>query len=352
MQMISVINKSDCAADNIHQYISSQLLTIIITTSPTPSSPSPELVESVIGSLAPELSSLPLIISFDGFTISHNDRRAGGRLKRGQVPQAMADMYPAYIDNVKGLCQASCSSEIEDPRMHTYISSSQRTHTDGSTSPVTFVRHKFRQGFGFSVKAALTYCKTPLVLILQHDWVFTSLEVPIHSLVQILQEEEEVNYITFIARQSLCYERSRGESHHRYRAVFEAARALRKGRTQEHGLVSCLHFFDRPHLCKVSLYSEIFRQGIIRRGDFLEDTLGTAYLMSIANGKDDAASIAAWRKLGAWIYHPGKGDQVAIRHTSGRTSLTKSLQEERIRSYIRANQNREKDNADDENDED
>lgn len=320
----------------MHTGISPGLLTIIITTSPTPSCPSPELVESVIASLPPDLLGIPLIISFDGFTISNNDRRAYGRLKRGQIPQAMADEYPAYIDNVKALFQGPISGEVSDTKMHTYIS---KAHQEGARS-ITFIRHKYRQGFGFSVKSALDQCKTPLVLVLQHDWIFAVPDLPLARLTQIMQEEGEVNYISFIARQSLRYERSRGESHARYRGVFEAARDLRRGRSLESDLVSCLHFFDRPHLCKASLYGEIFSSGLIRRGDFLEDTLGTAYLMSIANGKDDEASIAAWRKLGAWLYHPGSGDQVAIRHTAGRTSLTKSLQEKRIQDYIKVNQSR------------
>ena len=307
--------------------ISPELLTIILTTSPTPSAPSPELVASVLASLSPQLSKVPIIVTFDGYTISKG-KRLDGRLKKGQIPEEMASLYPQYIKNVQGLFGHDLTEEREEN--HVFISRSRETS-------VTFLRQKYRQGFGHSVKSALSHCQTPNVLILQHDWVFSPIHpLPMRHLVQILHEEEEVNYITFIARQSLRYEVSRGESLPQYKAVFEGARELRCGRPFEQELHACLHIFDRPHLCKVTTYRQLTRQ--LRRGDFIEDTIGTSYLRSIATAPTD--SIEAWKVIGAWMFYEGIGDTPDIRHTSGRTVLSASLQAERIRWYIKVNQAR------------
>lgn len=309
-----------------------ECLTIIITTSPTPSAPLPELVESVIASLPSELRLVPLIVTFDGYTISQSIKRTDGRLKRGQIPQHLADVYPEYINNVKKLFGSIESGHAFDLRMHTHISSIPASDKSGK---IAFVQHKYRQGFAFSIKSALLHCTTPLVLILQHDWVFTGPQIPISQLINILATEPEVSYISFVARQSRKYEHTRGASHSRYRAVFQASREIRRGRKDlQNDLIACLHFFDRPHLCKVSLYNEIFESGLVKRGDFVEDTVGTEYLMSIANSIDDATAIKAWQRYKAWLYSPSDGDQAAIRHTSGRTCLAKDDQEARIRDYI------------------
>lgn len=316
-------------------FISPELLTIIITTSPTPSAPFTELVESVLNSLPVQLQNLPLLISFDGYTLSQSITRLDGRLKRGQIPQSLANVYPDYITNVKRLFGPDVPIESLDTRMHTHLSS---THTDHRE--VTFIRHKYRQGFALSVKSALYYCTTPNILVLQHDWVFTPSPIPITSLLEILHNEEEVKYISFVARQSRRYEHAKGSYNLRYRAVFKASRALRHGRPIQDDLVACLHFFDRPHLCKVSNYEKLFSSGLVKRGDFIEDTVGTEYLRSISNSSTDEDAVRAWKEYGAWLYHPGDGDQVAIRHTSGRTCLAKEGQEARIKEYIRANQAR------------
>lgn len=315
--------------ENDGELISPDLLSIVITTSPTPSAPSPELVKSVVDSLPLQLQKLHLIVTFDGYTICQSIKRTEGRLKRGQITQKLADVYPAYITNVQSLFGSTISECRFDKRMHAFVSSTQT-----GDRKVTFLRHKYRQGFAFNVKSALDYCTTPNVLILQHDWVFAAPHIPLKRLIDIMQSEQEVGYISFVARQSRRYAHTRGEFHLRNRAVFRASREIRCGRDLEDDLVACLHFFDRPHLCKVSLYEKVFSSGLIKRGDFIEDTLGTEYLTSIANSHDDAAAIHAWQEYKAWLYHPGDGDQVAIRHTSGRTCLAKDDQLARIQQYI------------------
>lgn len=314
--------------------IDADLLTIIITTSPTPSAPSPELISSVLGSMPASVHKLNLIITFDGFTISSDDR---GRLKKGQIPQAMAETYPAYIENVKSLFDTVVTSESFDDKTNAYVSEAHNLSSSMHGGHITFIRHKCRQGFGFSVKLSLEYCKTPHVLVMQHDWIFVTPIPPLHDLLHIMITEDEVNYITFIARQTVGYKKSTGKYHNQQTSVFEASLQLRSDRPRPSDLLACLHFFDRPHLCSVSLYRKIFSLNVVRQGDFLEDTMGCKYLSTIVSAPSNEESVRKWLAFGCWIYYPGDGTAVAIRHLSGRTNLTKTEQAERVKNYIREN---------------
>lgn len=318
---------------NPEDSIRPELLTIIITTSPTPSAPHTELITSVLNSLPTSLYKLDLIISFDGYNISQNNR---GRLKKGQIPKSMADAYAPYIENVKSLFNTIVTPEHFDGRMHTFISEASNPSSMHG-GHITFIRHKFRQSFGFSVKAALNYCKSENVLVMQHDWIFIPPHPPLVDLINIMTTEAEVNYITFISRLSVRYEYSFGSNHNRKKAVFSASRQLRSNRPYPNDLIACLHFFDRPHLCSVALYSKIFSCNVVRRGDFIEDIMGTQYLRSIVTASSDDESVQKWLTFGCWMYYPGDGTNIAIRHISGRTTLVKKEQEELVKKYIRDN---------------
>ncbi|KAJ6633178.1 hypothetical protein Bhyg_16022 [Pseudolycoriella hygida] len=280
-----VFNEVIMTSENVAEdCVRPELLTIILTTSPTPSAPSTELITSVLHSLPLTLHKLDLIITFDGFTISRNDH---GRLKKGQIPQSMADTYAPYIENVKSLFNTTVTEEHFDNRMHTFVSEAVNPSSMHG-GHITFVRHKYRQGFGFCIKSALEYCKSKNVLVMQHDWIFVRPSPPISDLLNLMATEEEINYITFVARQTVGY----------------------KDAT------------------------------VIRRGDFIEDTMGCQYLSSIVSASSDEESVEKWLDFGCWLYYPHDGKDVAIRHLSGRTNLVKVEQEARIRSYINGNRMR------------
>ncbi|KAK4942499.1 hypothetical protein LTR10_017795 [Elasticomyces elasticus] len=307
-------------------------LTIILTTSPTPSIPSTELICGVLESLPPTLALIPLIITFDGFTICQNENYIDGRLKRGQIPARMAEAYPDYIHNVKRLFTQDELQPSTDVRTDALVFKSH------SSRDVTFIQHQRHQGFALSVKSALRYCTTPLVMVLQHDWVFEILP-PISQLLQILRHEEEVNYITFVARYSTRYEHKMSKSNARLRAVLHTTKALRRGRELDSDLVACLHFFDRPHIAVVKMYRELFENyPRLRHGEFLEDSIGTKFSNAIRNASTNEEAILAWNTIGTWMYAPDGGLSRGLRHTSGRTTLTETEQKARIAAYIRENQ--------------
>ncbi len=309
-------------------------LTIILTTSPTPSIPSTELICGVLGSLPPALSSAALVITFDGFTICQNDNYLDGRLKRGQIPLRMAELYPEYVDNVKQLFPpAERPSSLQDAKTDALV-----THVQHAGRSVTFVQHQRCQGFALSVKTALKYCTTPFLMVLQHDWVF-EIVPPFQHLLRILHDEQsDVAYITFVARHSKRYEHVRGNTNQRFRAVLDAARTIRHGRQLDSDLVACLHFYDRPHVATAERYRQIFEGNPqLRRGDFLEDAIGTKYSDAIGKASSNEEAIQAWKKIGAWMYAPDGGGSRALRHTSGRTTLTETQQKARIAAYIEEN---------------
>ncbi|UJR35083.1 hypothetical protein I4U23_027858 [Adineta vaga] len=303
--------------------ISSDLLTIILTTSPVPSAPLPDLIKKTLASLPQSLSSVPIVITFDNFTIASNEQ---GRLKKGSVPQDLADRYPAYIKNV---CELFGNINHSSNDLECSVLSN-------SVRNVTFLVLKKRNGFAFSVKIALNYIKTPYVMILQHDWLFT-IHPPMSHLLSILQTENEVKYISFVARMSLNYETSRGHSHHYYRHIFSEARNLRVDRLLSNDLIACLHWFDRPHLCSVETYRQIFNLSIVKRGDFLEDTFGIDYIKNISNASTKQIAFYEWQKWGAWLYYPDDGKILTVCHQHGRKNLLGERQEKKISKQIKSN---------------
>ncbi|CAF3681661.1 unnamed protein product [Rotaria socialis] len=303
--------------------ISPNLLTIIITTSPVPSAPSPGLIKNTLASLPDSLSEVPIVITFDNFTVALHKR---SRLKKGCVTQDLADRYPAYIENVRKLFgDVACSSD--DPTCS--ISSSLNRD-------VTFLVLKKRNGFAFCIKVALDYVKTPYVMIVQHDWLFI-FHPPISHLLSILQTEDEVQYIAFLARMSLNYETSKCYTHRYYQHIFSQARNLRSDRPLSNDLVACLHWFDRPHLCSVETYRQIFAMPMLKRGDFIEDTFGTAYMQSMRDAPTKEAAFEKWKKWGAWMFYSGNGKKVTVGHQHGRMNLLGERQEERIKNMIKLN---------------
>ncbi|KAJ9504115.1 hypothetical protein H2202_000171 [Exophiala xenobiotica] len=325
-----------------HEHMSDSIkdnLTIILTTSPTPSIPSTELVCGVLESLPPALCLAPLIITFDGFTICQNDNYLDGRLKRGQIPLRMAELYPEYVDNVTKLFPPAADGPTSPSQEVDAKTGALVTHVQAEAGrSVTFIQHQRCQGFALSVKAALSYCATPFVMVLQHDWVF-EIVPPFPQLLRILRDEQsDVAYLTFVARHSKRYEHVRGSSNQRFRAVLDAARTTRHGRELDQDLVACLHFYDRPHIATAERYRQIFETNPqLRRGDFLEDVVGTRYSDAIGKASSNEEAVQAWKKIGAWMYAPDGGGLRALRHTSGRTTLTGIQQKARIAAYIEEN---------------
>lgn len=155
------------------------LLTLIITTSPTPSAPETELLTQVIASYrrhCPSLLTCRVIVVLD--TYDHIKPRA--RLKRGQVTAQGAQVYDVYKENVKELFLAEYCPDRALPIPMTQSSVEAEFGFDGRNNPlgsavsvavsrtddgrVTFVEPADRLGFGLAVRTALRLTETSYVV--------------------------------------------------------------------------------------------------------------------------------------------------------------------------------------------
>ncbi|GKT65720.1 hypothetical protein ColTof4_03514 [Colletotrichum tofieldiae] len=195
----------------------SDLLTLIITTSPTPSAPSTELLDAVFQSIRLHCADLLLcriIVILDTF------ERIGevARLKKGQVTEEGARDFRRYTDNVKHLVletygQIDSKDElIQEQGEAEYgyngraasVTTNVATYTVNRTQDrrVSFVEPSERLGFGLAVRTALRITTTPYVWIHQHDWTLVY-DIPVAPMLDVMKtndadEEGPVNMPTLL----------------------------------------------------------------------------------------------------------------------------------------------------------
>ncbi|KAI0196358.1 hypothetical protein F4808DRAFT_464005 [Astrocystis sublimbata] len=322
----------------------SHLVTLIITTSPTPSAPSTDLVASILASFkrhCPALLSCQVIVVFDTY-----DRIGDvNRLKKGQVTAEGAKAVELYKSNVKdlivrewyperdhpspALCPRQGQAEYGSPHLaHNYVTLSILQTKD---KQVTFIEPAGRIGFGLAVRSALREAETPYVWIQQHDWPLAR-DIPLESLVDVMQASEgdaaaPVKYICLPAVRMLSYATS---SHV---LPFPALRALTAKfkrdfpttRNSSHGggedgedsgtvvpLTPLFFWHDKPHIAARDHYrARIFPTRLaIARGDFIEDHVGQRARTQMKEGH--------WAKWACWLYYPGDGREVCLQHRNGR----------------------------------
>lgn len=202
-------------------------LTLIITTSPTPSAPSTELLDAILDSFAthcPDLLRCRVIVVLDTY-----DRvGAEARLKKGQVTAQGARDLDEYKANVKELIlrrywsrggdgdagggswdepvlTRSTQHDAEfgyDANEANHISVLATTHTHTSTTAageagegrpvVTFLEPAKRLGFGLAVRTALRLTTTSYVWVQQHDWALVA-DVPLGGILEVMRGHDHDN---------------------------------------------------------------------------------------------------------------------------------------------------------------
>ncbi|BFZ55360.1 hypothetical protein PYCC9005_002400 [Savitreella phatthalungensis] len=381
-------------------------LTLIITTSVSPSVPSPELISDLLVSLPPELRDLPLVITFDKCRTTEGLPKRptgkGPRLKLGQASDDLVELYPQYVENVRALFAA------ESPGTWQPDSKGLCTVSYTQNGRVTLLCQSQHTGFAFGVKSCLDHCKTSHVFVLQHDWHFRTPahgkpQLPFRELLDAMSELRDsqgracIEYLTFVARHTTDYESSRGNINARSRFVMREARkrlkALPRDKRFPHidHVVPCLHIFDRPHIASRDFYTRLFAlqvadvdyedtrltnqqagstvgktwptivlddddagssglhhiRPMLRKGDFIEDRVGTVVNERITRSSTDEYAYQAWDRWRCWIFCPrpdetmfsdGDGkEMIPIKHVSGRTKLVKALQQAKIEGFIEKN---------------
>ncbi|RYC62909.1 hypothetical protein CHU98_g3297 [Xylaria longipes] len=312
----------------------SDLVTLIITTSPTPSAPSTDLISDILASFklhCPVLLSCRVIVVFDTY-----DRIGESmRLKKGQITAEGAKAVELYKTNVKDLvlgewypekAQASRVfvhseglAEYGSPHLaenHVALSILQ-----ADDKRVTFIEPAGRIGFGLAVRSALRVTETPYVWVQQHDWPLAR-DIPLESLVEVMQASEAdtsvpVKYVCLPAIRMLSYATSA------HVLQFPTLRALTAKLKRDFPTTSrpdvasvpltpLFFWHDKPHIAATAHYlARIFPSRLaIARGDFIEDHVGQRARTQMKEGN--------WAKWACWLYYPGDGKEVCLQHRHGR----------------------------------
>lgn len=342
------------------------LLTLIITTSPTPSAPSTELLSQIILSFhqhCPGLTRCRVILVLD--TYDHISSTA--RLKKGHVTAEGAKSYIEYKENAKQFIlrkYASGEGSSEEPAVQKLIEEAGEAEFgslayahQNNTVPlsitktpdgcVMFIEPSQRLGFGLAVRSALRLTETPYVWIQQHDWGLVS-DIPLRPLLTLMQQrsraatqdaqddEEEIavpiKYVCFPSIRMVEYARSD------HVMLYPALRALtnlhkqtftifsreegkdtgdeERGKEREMTKIPLTPLFfwhDKPHLVETAHYlDQVFPvRAALPRGAFIEDTIGHRARAEMKDGR--------WRKWACWLFYPDDGKTLCLRHLKGRT---------------------------------
>ena len=136
------------------------LVTVVITTSPSPLHPSTVHIEKVMESLrifTPQLAGCRKIVLCDGCLV-----REKNKFRSGRVTQDAFNRYTAYKHALANLFATT---------------NSKGSNNGGNTAPSVYAGEKYelielkeRHGFGFAVRSAMfNHVQTPMVMIVQHD---------------------------------------------------------------------------------------------------------------------------------------------------------------------------------------
>ncbi|CAN8105060.1 unnamed protein product [Discula destructiva] len=275
----------------------SDSLTIILTTSPTPSAPTTELLDAILHSFngnCPILLTCRVVVVFDTFV----DIAPENRLKKGYVTAEGAANWPAYKRNVEKLVLRQFAGVDESVPMTTEEQQAEWGSVGSPTHPnitpysvkrtadrrVTFIEPSERLGFGLAVRSALRATETPYVWVQQHDWKLSA-NIPVEAIVEVMaasdaDEEAPIKYVCLPSVRLLSYATST------HVASFPALRAttaavkrdfpIRSRPDETLPLTPLFFWHDKTHIASTEHYlNRVFPSRLaMPRGAFIEDHLG------------------------------------------------------------------------------
>jgi len=257
-----------------------EMCSIILTTSPTPSNPSTELIEETLrsmGAYAPELLQCQMIIVCDG-------HKAGStsKFRCGVVTEERAQAYSEYLDNLQAL--------VDAPREECW-------------KKVKLLKLTERHGFGFAVRAALPMVTTPFVCIMQHDRTFMR---PCSFVLQLLKAMEKDERLKMVGMPTT----TNNPSHYikaaeskmgeikvpQPRPKMEEA-CVRSDEIPGVRFIPMIMWHDSTHFASTSYYrSFVFGpRNLVSRGGFIEDKLGQQQGLDLrTKGWETHADYGTW----------------------------------------------------------
>lgn len=322
----------------------SEALTVIITTSPTPSAPATELLDTILASFhkhCPLLLECNVVVALDTY-----DRIAPeNRLKKGSVTAEGAQNFPAYKDNVKrlvlkefagiessknlSLIEEDGEAEYGSPCVSTNVTALKIRRTEDKR--VVFIEPSERLGFGLAVRSALRLVETPYVWVQQHDWDLI-VSIPIESIVEVMvesdsSEEAPVKYVCLPSPRMLGY----ADSEHvkPFAGLRESTAALRRDFHVPSGshaipLTPLFFWHDKTHIASTEHYlRRVFPSRLaMTRGAFIEDHIGQRARNQMKEG--------LFTKWATWLYYPKVGQLQCLRHLHGRTWRGKEAERKKV----------------------
>lgn len=322
----------------------SEALTVIITTSPTPSAPSTELLDTILASFhehCPLLLECNVVVVLDTY-----DRIAPvNRLKKGSVTAEGAQNFPAYKDNVKrlvlkefasiessedlSLLEEDGEAEYGSPCISTNFTALKIRRTEDKR--VIFIEPSERLGFGLAVRSALRLVETPYVWVQQHDWNLI-VSIPIQSIVEVMvesdsSEEAPVRYVCLPSPRMLDY----ADSEHvkPFPSLRETTATLRQdftvaGSSHKIPLTPLFFWHDKTHIASTAHYlNRVFPSRLaMTRGAFIEDHIGQRARNQMKEG--------LFKKWACWLYYPDGGNLQCLRHLHGRTWRGKEAERKKV----------------------
>lgn len=271
-------------------------VTVIVTTSPVPSNPSTEMLQGVLRSLAlvPGLQRAPRILVCDGYTVVPPGQKP--RHKAGKILPEDAVRYDGFIREVRA-AMASATDGTES----------------GTFAHLQVLELTEHHGFGFAVKRGLQEVSTTFVLVVQHDQEFVrGFDLP-GVLRAMSSHPDHLKYV------GLCSSTTQSYEH-----MVLSKYGLRVARTLEFGVpfLPLIFFYDKPHVCSLRHYRDtvLGPDSPVRRGDFIEETLGRAQREDILRH-----GLSVHGRYGTYQLdeRDEAGEALAIvRHVNGRSFLS------------------------------
>lgn len=326
------------------------LLTLIITTSVTPSIPHTDLLSAILDGFrthSPQLLDCRVVVVFDNY----DQVTSQARLKKGQVTQQQADDWSQYKVNAKKLIFQHFQESAEVAALITeegeaeyggpHIASNFVAFTATRTPDrhVTFIEPVRRLGFGLAVRSALRMVETPYVWVQQHDWNLAA-DIPLANLLQVMRQHEAnievpIKYVCFPATRMLCYAASADVKH--FPVLEELTTKLKRDFAppqqpeEKIPLTPLFLWHDKPHVALTEHYlARVFPSRLaMLRGDFIEDKIGQR---ARAQMKE-----RLWSKWATWLYYPDEGRQLCVRHLQGRIWRGVVAHSEQVSKYRERN---------------
>lgn len=324
------------------------LITVVVTTSPTCSDPDLDLIRATFASFScANFESCPKILVADCFD---EGEMIKGAYHKGTLPIDHIDRYNMRLQNFS---EAHWAKDVQLLKLESW------------------------HGFAKSTERALELVKTPLVCIVQHDLSFNR-PINIQPIAELLlngKEREEMGLSPNIREEKINFIALPKASTIKYRTKLRSKTGLEVGEPvlfenvsnsdANASLIRLPQFLDGTHIARVDWYKDIFQIPLLHgeklaKGQFTEDNLGQYMLQQAKenNGKcftstcvsvpssnpsdtsetnqisttTEGVSVGVLRVMGmygGWLWHDSECEDPVIFHLDGRVFQSASEREKR-----------------------